>query len=107
LIKETEMSWKRYGFLVVIGLTAGLVGGAIASRLFSSQAAAAQAAPGPSRVLTAEEFQLVDGKGTVRAALSMSMGGPGLILFDKSGKFRAVLSLATGEDSPVLSFGDR
>jgi hypothetical protein len=97
LIKEDEMSGKRYGFVV---------GGAIAGRLFFSQDAAAQAAPGPSRVVTAEEFQMVDEKGTVRAALSMSMGGPGLILFDKGGKFRAVLSLATGEDSPVLSLGD-
>ena len=106
MIKEDEMSGKRYGFLVVIGLTAGLLGGAVAGRLLFSQAVAAQAAPGPSRILTAEEFQLVDEKGTVRAALSMSMGGPGLILFDKGGKFRAVLSLATGEDSPVLSLGD-
>ena len=100
------MSGKRYGFLVVIGLTAGLLGGAVASRVSFSQPVAAQTAPRPSRILTGEEFQLVDEKGTVRAALSMSMGGPGLILFDKAGKFRAVLSLATGEDSPVLSLGD-
>jgi hypothetical protein len=91
---------------MVIGLTAGLLGGTLAGRAVFSQPAAVRAAPRPSRILTAEEFQLVDEKGTVRAALSMSMGGPGLILFDKAGKFRAVLSLATGEDTPVLSLGD-
>jgi len=100
------MGGKRYGFLAVIGLAAGLLGGAVAGRLCFSQTVASPAAPGPSRVVTADEFQLVDDKGTVRAALSMSMGGPGLILFDKGGKFRAVLSLATGEDTPVLSLGD-
>lgn len=100
------MNGKRYGLLVALGLTAGLLGGGLSSRVLFGQPPVAQQPTKPSRILTAEEFQLVDEKGTVRAALSMSMGGPGMILFDKVGKFRAVLSLATGEDSPVLSLGD-
>ncbi|HYA02743.1 MAG TPA: hypothetical protein VEI04_06480 [Syntrophobacteria bacterium] len=100
------MSAKRYGLLVALGLTAGLLGGGLSSRVLFGQPSVAQQPTKPSRILTAEEFQLVDEKGTVRAALSMSMGGPGIVLFDKAGKFRAVLGLATGEDSPVLSLGD-
>jgi hypothetical protein len=105
-MKEKEMNGKRYGLLVALGLSAGLLGGGLSSRVLFGQPMVAQEPAKPSRILAAEEFQLVDEKGTVRAALSMSMGGPGMILFDKAGKFRAVLSLATGEDTPVISLAD-
>jgi hypothetical protein len=49
----------------------------------------------------------VDEKDKVRASFGLSGGGPGIILYGKSGKFRALLSLATAHESPVLSLGDR
>jgi hypothetical protein len=104
--KENDMNGKRYGLLVALGLAAGLLGGGLSGRVLFGQPMVAQQSAKPSRIVSAEEFQLVDEKGAIRAALSMSMGGPGIILFDKAGKFRAVLSLATKEDSPVLSLAD-
>ncbi len=99
------MSAKRYGLLVALGLIAGLLGGGLSSRVLFGQPPVQEPAK-PSKILTAEEFQLVDEKGAVRAALSMSTGGPGIILFDKAGNFRAMLGLATGEEYPVLSLLD-
>ncbi|MFW6189469.1 MAG: hypothetical protein ACOC7T_03465 [Planctomycetota bacterium] len=61
------------------------------------------AAP-PRPTTTAQQFQLVDGEGRVRARLSYEEDGPGLSMIDEEGTTRARLGL--DEDEPHLRLYD-
>jgi len=64
------------------------------------------ARPKRKEVVRAQQFELVDSQGKVRALLAMLPdGGPILALYDKGGKAAANLSLLPGE-SPMLALHD-
>lgn len=100
------MSTRQHSFMTVLALIAGLVGGLLSSQFFEGHTAFAEKESKPGKIVQASEFRLVDEKDLVRASFGLSGGGPGIILYGKSGKFRALLSLTTSHESPVLSLAD-
>lgn len=62
--------------------------------------------PEPPKVVTAQEFRLVDKSGATRATLqTQEDGNPGLAFFDKGGKVRVTL-FVKGDGSSLLAFHD-
>ena len=100
------MNKKQFGLLLVLSLLAGLVGGILASQFFLSTPVFAQKKIAPQNVVTAEEFRMVDKQGRILSTWGMYAGGPGMVLFSKNGQFRAVFSLTSPEEGPVLTFAD-
>lgn len=100
------MNKKQFGLLFVLSLLAGLVGGILASQFFLGTPVFAQKKIGPQNVVTAEEFRMVDKEGRILSTWGMYAGGPGIVLFSKNGEFRAVFSLTSPEEGPVLTFAD-
>ena len=58
----------------------------------------------PKRRIEAEEFVMCDVTGSPRAALKMTVDGPGLFLYDQSGNLR--LGLVAEKDAPGLALFD-
>jgi PAS domain S-box-containing protein len=58
----------------------------------------------PKRRVEADEFVLRDANGSMRAALAMTVDGPGLFLYDQSGITRARLLI--GQDEPGMALFD-
>jgi hypothetical protein len=101
---------------IMLATVAGFVGGVLASSLFGYQPVLAKNSSLLTRVVTAEEFRVVDQEGRVRASLGTE---PSLLsrlaLYDPDGNIRASLSLnavhetaglflyAKGEDSHSVS----
>jgi hypothetical protein len=78
-----------------------LLAGDVALRCVGAQPGGA--AP---KVVTAQEFRLVDGEGKTRASMAVQAdGSAGMVLLDKGGKRRAVLRLRP-DGSPSLSLHD-
>ena len=100
------MNKKQCGLLLVLSLLAGVVGGILTSEFFLATPVLAEKKVGPQNVVVAEEFRLVDKEGTVLSTWGMYAGGPGIVLFDKKGQFRAVFSLTSPNKGPVLTFAD-
>lgn len=62
--------------------------------------------PAPPKVITAQEFRLVDKTGVMRATLqTQDDGSPGLALYDKAGKARVTLHVQT-DGTSLLAFRD-
>lgn len=110
---------KRLGLWLAAAMVAGLVGGTMSVWLFNSGIAFAQKASKEKKVVTAEDFHLVDQDGKLRGALFVSAKGePGFALFDKEGKDRILLMLnadgsalidlhdETGESRAKLALGN-
>jgi hypothetical protein len=100
------MNKKQCGMLLVLSLLAGLVGGTLTSQFFVGTPVLAQKKAGPEKVVIAEEFRLVDKEGKILSTWGMYAGGPGIVLFNKSGQFRAVFSLTSPDEGPILTFAD-
>ena len=100
------MNKKKCGLLLVFSLLAGLVGGILSSQFFLGTPALAEKMVGPQNVVAAEEFRLVDKEGKTLSTWGMYAGGPGIVLFNKNGQFRAVFSLTSPDEGPVLTFAD-
>jgi hypothetical protein len=100
------MNKKQFSLLLMLSLLAGLVGGILTSQFFLGTPVLAEKRAGPQRVVTAEEFRLVDKEGKILSTWGMYAGGPGIVLFSKNGQFRAVFSLTSPEEGPVLAFAD-
>ncbi len=115
--------------LLVLSLTAGLVGGVMANFLILASSVVAQSAPAETpQVVSAQEFQLIDSKGRIRAILDLSAQGQpyfqlkdefgtdrvwigissdtGMAVQDVDGKTRLVLSVDE-EGKPSLVLRDR
>lgn len=96
------MPTRTYGIVVVLSLAAGLVGGALGNRFLLGDPVVAQEPAPRQRVVTAEQFMLVDKEGTPRAQLAVSdKGTPRLDLVNKEGMSIASLAL-TEEGQPDL-----
>jgi hypothetical protein len=87
--------------LLTVGLTVvTLLSGDLALRFAQAKAG------GATKVVSAEEFHLVDSEGKVRARLGVLKDRPGLALYDKDGKTpRAILGL-TAEGKGALMMMD-
>ena len=59
---------------------------------------------GPKRRVEGDEFVLRDAKGAMRAALTMTLDGPGLFLYDQNEVIRA--GLLVGKEEPGLALFD-
>lgn len=100
------MNKKQCGLLLMISLLAGLVGGIFTNQFLVGTPVLAEKKVGPQNVVVAEEFRLVGKEGKILSTWGMYAGGPGIVLFNKNGQFRAVFSLTSPEEGPVLTFAD-
>ena len=100
------MNKKQCGLLLVLSLLAGLTGGIFANQFFLDTPVLAENKVASQNVVTAEEFRLVDKEGKILSTWGMYAGGPGIVLFNKSGQFRAVFSLTSPDEGPILTFAD-
>jgi hypothetical protein len=105
LLKEKKMNGKKQA-LAFLSLFAALVGGMVLNQLVVGKAAIAQQEAEPHKVIVAEEFRVVNKEGKVLASLGTPAGEPGIVLFNREGKIRAVLSLVSTEQTPILSLLD-
>jgi len=108
-----EMNRKQYSLLVVLALVAGLVGGIVASRLFTNQPVFAKEVTSKSteispelRVIMAKEIMLLglDRKPRIRLMVDQN-GEPGLHFYDEKGIYRAGFSVGAG--TPALTMYDK
>ena len=100
------MNKKQFSRLLVRSLFAGLVGGMLTSQFFLGTPVLAEKKVGAQNVVVAEEFRLVDKEDKILSTWGMYAGGPGIVLFGKNGQFRAVFSLTSPDEGPVLTFAD-
>lgn len=79
------MRRKQYLLLVVFTVTAGLIGGAVSSQLIVARSAVAQ---DMAKVITAQEFRLLDEEGKLRSIWSVHpvLDIASLLFIDKDGK---------------------
>ena len=93
------MSKAKYGFLVLVVMVSGLIGGLFSGRILLPQVALAQSS---GKVVEASEIRLVDKDGKSRAVLALGEGGePSLKFYDIYGKVRLALALGA-YDVPSL-----
>ncbi len=100
------MNKKQFGLLLMLSLLAGLVGGMLTSQFFLGTPVLAEKKVGAQNIVIAEEFRLADKEGKILSTWGMYAGGPGIVLFGKNGQFRAVFSLTSPAEGPVLTFAD-
>jgi hypothetical protein len=101
------MDRKIYSLILLLSLIGGLAGGILASHFFVIAPVLAAKTVEAQKIVAAEEFRLVDKEGRVLSTLGMYAGGPGIVLFSKTGQFRAVFSLTSPEEGPVLTFAGK
>jgi hypothetical protein len=87
------MSGKQFFVLLIVVAIAAFAGGAAATRIFPSSA--------PQKAVSAREYHLLDVAGVRRASFEVSITDePSLILRDREGNSRAVLSF--GESGEAI-----
>ncbi|MCG6917239.1 MAG: hypothetical protein LJE89_06790 [Deltaproteobacteria bacterium] len=101
------MNKSIFSLILLLGLTGGLAGGILASHFFVTAPVLAAKTSEPQNIVAAEEFRLLDKEGRILSTWGMYAGGPGIVLFNKNGQFRAVFSLTSPEEGPVLTFADK
>ena len=88
------MNRSMLGLVAFLSLSGGLTGGLLSGFLMKGEAAIAGEAPPPTKLVTAEEFRVVDQTGRTRARLGMDAKGVvALYLIDQDGKERARLGV--------------
>lgn len=81
------MSGKQFLILVLVVAIAAFAGGAVSVKWFQSSA--------PQKSVVAHEFHIVDDDGIERASFAINLADePSLILRDKQGHRRAMLSFS-------------
>jgi hypothetical protein len=100
------MNKKQFSLLLMLSLLAGLLGGMLTSQFFLGTPVLAEKKVGAQNVIVAEEFRLADKEGKILSTWGMYAGGPGIVLFGKNGQFRAVFSLTSPDEGPILTFAD-
>lgn len=101
------MTKKQYTLFLLLPLLAGVVGGTLTSQFLIGQPAFADKMAESKKMVVAEEFRLVNKKGEVLSTWGMYAGGPGIVLFSKGGEYRAVFSLTSPEEGPILTLADK
>ena len=100
------MNKKQFSLLLMLSLLAGLLGGMLTSQFFLGTPVLAEKKVGAQNIIVAEEFRLVDKEDKILSTWGMYAGGPGIVLFGKNGQFRAVFSLTSPDEGPILTFAD-
>ncbi len=96
------MSKRQYGLHIGLALIAGLIGGIISSQFFIGEPVFAK-----KRVIKAQEFQVVDNKGKIRAKLGLTFKGDSYLqYFDMNSKGRIILGLDK-DGNPGLVYVDK
>jgi hypothetical protein len=88
------MNRKQYSQIVILALIAGLVGGVVSNQFLMGEPYLAEKNGLQEKVIRAERFELVDNNGTLRGILGIIGYDPSLMLVDKDGCFRCVLTAA-------------
>ena len=101
------MTKKQYSLLLLLPLLAGLAGGMLATQFLVGKPAYADKMAESKKIVVAEEFRLVSKKGEVLSTWGMYAGGPGIVLFSQGGEYRAVFSLTSPEEGPILTLADK
>lgn len=101
------MNKSIFSLILLLGLTGGLAGGILANHFLVTPPVLAAKTSEPQNIVAAEEFRLLDKEGRILSTWGMYAGGPGIVLFNKNGQFRAVFSLTSPEEGPVLTFADK
>jgi len=97
--------WNRgTGRLVLAGLLSGVAGGTLSGWLLSITPVVADEPPTQApKIVTAEEFRLVDSNGHVRALIAFSADGqPYLSLLDQKDTHRVWLGIALSETGAAV-----
>ncbi len=85
------MGRKQYGVMtVMLALLASFVGGMVSSLFHIGQPVYAEKTSKPRKVVTAEEFRIVDAEGKVRCEITPNA----LTFFDDNGDMRTVLEIS-------------
>jgi hypothetical protein len=89
------MNKKQVCLTLIIGIISGLVGGTLASQLFTGAPAFAQKAPKHEKIILAEEFGLVNKDSQVCGKIFMTPENrPALMLFDQDTQKETILELS-------------
>ena len=72
------MSRKQYGFMILLAIVAGLVGGMLSSQFLMGEPVFAQKTPQAQKVIEAQEFRVVDKDGKSRVRLA----GGSIVIYD-------------------------
>ncbi len=101
------MKTRKNLLMIISVIFASLIGGALINVVFMTQTSVAQVGKTPEKVISAQEFRLVNASGKTRATLAVgALGGVTLNFYDLDNKSRAVLGLsANGSPSLKLSNG--
>ncbi|MBI2193749.1 MAG: hypothetical protein HYU36_17375 [Planctomycetes bacterium] len=101
------MNTSEKGWLLGLAVLAGLIGGALGSRVFAPEPSMARDPSQRVKALYAETFVLVDAEGRTRAQLVLQQpSSPSLTVLDEEGKTRAGLVLR-GEGHPTFGLFGR
>lgn len=101
------MNKTLYSLILLTALAGGLAGGILANQFFVTAPALAARAAEAQKIIAAEEFRLTDQEGRILSTWGIYAGGPGMVLLSRNGQFRAVFSLTSPEEGPVLTFADK
>ena|SRR3972149_2312968 len=96
------MNRKEYWLMLMLAVVAGMVGGAMSSRIFIGVPVFAQKPAEPAKVITAEEFRLIDKDGKLRAMLyTPDKDVVALFLNDREEKIKARMAVVGGRRNVV------
>jgi hypothetical protein len=82
--KEGEMSRKQYALTILVAACAGWLGGGMFSQFFINKPVFAEKRPQPHKIVSAEQFRVVDQDGKTRAMLGIWEGETELSLWDSN-----------------------
>ena len=99
------MKRRQYLLLVALTVIAGLIGGAVSSWILMAKTAGVQETQKHEKVVTAEEFRVIDEEGKTRAMLAMLPdGSPNLVLFDNDLTPRVQIAVSAIGAPGILCF---
>jgi hypothetical protein len=95
---------RRRDFWLVLAVAAGfgLVGGVLSGVLLRGGGFFPTTTPGCPNIITAKEFRVVDGDGSLRARLFLSQRDPALHLYDEDTQPRIVLSVTPASGAALV-----
>jgi len=102
-VERLERQNRRMKRVCLLCLTAIITGALLCALGLTLNRAHAQGTEA-QKAIEASAFRLVDGQGNLRAELCTSRGSPALILYNKQGVDRAMLTLGVDGSSPMLYF---
>jgi hypothetical protein len=97
------MSGKQYGFVLVLAMLTGFVGGLSAGRLDIGEPVFPESQA--TQTIKANAIELIDSHGGIHAALDITTdGSPGLFFYDESHNPRVILDMTDNGDPRLFLF---